>query len=541
MQEIEKQRNLILIAIGTGLAVSLLLIAVLAFAVGPGFDNRSFDLDMALLEMYTRHAVDGRQALGPYSRFGWNHPGPVYFYLLAPLYWLSGDSSTSMFLTARIMNLLSALCLLGTLYAFTRESGPLTTAWSSLVTLLYVVYLGAGLVCSPWNPWIVIFPSALFMVCCAACATGKPLFLPAVVATGSFLVQTHVALLCLVGAVAFASLVLLLFRPGAMQSHGRAWKVSAVLSLILALLMWAPPLLEEAANHPGNLSKLLQFFQAGSPGHTPGEAFAEVSRLVAWLPLLPIRWLPFRVPDFEYACAGQVFALLQLGLLPLAAWIAHREHRPFQARLAILGTVGLVASFWAAMHVQGGLFGYLVTWTSAIGLVNWIVLGSVALDRFADAGSRRLSYRSPWVAAVFVGLMGLTVATHLPRFFTQAMSVPDDAPPVKHLSEALIEWAGKKGIRRPVIHFDWNNWSLESGIVLQLHKAGIPFAVLYTWPNHGQSDWPLLLGRRFKPGPEDKVHIVFRTSDAGMEPPWEPIAAYRNHLVYGKDIRGDER
>jgi len=105
--------------------------------------------------------------------------------------------------------------------------------------------------------------------------------------------------------------------------------------------------------------------------------------------------------------------------------------------------VGIVASVWAAMHVQGGLFGYLVTWTSAIGLVNWIVLGGVALDRFAAAGSKGLPLRSPWVAAVFLGLMGLTVATHLPRFFTQAMSVPDDAPPVKHLSEALIEWAGK--------------------------------------------------------------------------------------------------
>ena len=42
--------------------------------------------DRALLETYTLHAAHGDLSVGAYSRRRWNHPGPVYFYALAPLY-----------------------------------------------------------------------------------------------------------------------------------------------------------------------------------------------------------------------------------------------------------------------------------------------------------------------------------------------------------------------------------------------------------------------------------------------------------------------
>src|SRR5262249_39968242 len=46
--------------------------------------------DGAILELYTLQALKGRLLVGPYSRFGWHHPGPLYFYLQAPWYWASG-------------------------------------------------------------------------------------------------------------------------------------------------------------------------------------------------------------------------------------------------------------------------------------------------------------------------------------------------------------------------------------------------------------------------------------------------------------------
>ena len=63
----------------------------LAFAIpllmlGLGLWTGAFDhpqKDTALAELYTRHAARGDLLLGPYSRFGWHHPGPLLYYLYA--------------------------------------------------------------------------------------------------------------------------------------------------------------------------------------------------------------------------------------------------------------------------------------------------------------------------------------------------------------------------------------------------------------------------------------------------------------------------
>src|SRR5215469_15117239 len=44
--------------------------------------------DVAVLESGLRDALGGHQLLGPYSHFGWFHPGPAYFYVFAPVYWV---------------------------------------------------------------------------------------------------------------------------------------------------------------------------------------------------------------------------------------------------------------------------------------------------------------------------------------------------------------------------------------------------------------------------------------------------------------------
>lgn len=40
--------------------------------------------DGALGELAVREAANGERLLGAYSRFGWNHPGPAFFYWAVP-------------------------------------------------------------------------------------------------------------------------------------------------------------------------------------------------------------------------------------------------------------------------------------------------------------------------------------------------------------------------------------------------------------------------------------------------------------------------
>ena len=79
--------------VALGLPLAPLLFALLARPV-PRFVVNG---DYAGLEIATRFVPTGTTLLGPYSRFGWNHPGPLYFVLLAPIHALFGGTSTGIF------------------------------------------------------------------------------------------------------------------------------------------------------------------------------------------------------------------------------------------------------------------------------------------------------------------------------------------------------------------------------------------------------------------------------------------------------------
>src|SRR4029077_17792587 len=104
-------RTLLLLAPVLVLAPALLLLV--AVATGRGLET---DLpatgDYAALELYTRLAAQGRQLLGPYSRFGFHPPGPAYFYASVPLYVLTGERFAGILLTAALINVLSIALML---------------------------------------------------------------------------------------------------------------------------------------------------------------------------------------------------------------------------------------------------------------------------------------------------------------------------------------------------------------------------------------------------------------------------------------------
>ena len=85
--------------------------------------------------------------VGPYSRFGWNHPGPFYFYLQAPLYALGGHKAASLYAGALAINLLAILTLA---WVVSRENrGPLLV----LITAACVLFAWRAprFLASPWT------------------------------------------------------------------------------------------------------------------------------------------------------------------------------------------------------------------------------------------------------------------------------------------------------------------------------------------------------------------------------------------------------
>src|SRR6185436_4168126 len=92
--------------------------------------------DGAILEISTIEALKGRQLLGPYSRFGWNHPGPLYFYLQAPWYLASGSHTAGMQAGALAINLV-AIGVVALVCA--RRLRPAMGASIALMMAVYVI------------------------------------------------------------------------------------------------------------------------------------------------------------------------------------------------------------------------------------------------------------------------------------------------------------------------------------------------------------------------------------------------------------------
>src|SRR5262252_8031899 len=90
----------------------VLVVAVLALIFVRSMADDYAIGDGAFLELYTLHSVRGIWPFGPYSQFGWHHPGPLYFYLLAPLYAAGGFRFAALNVGAALINAAAALLLL---------------------------------------------------------------------------------------------------------------------------------------------------------------------------------------------------------------------------------------------------------------------------------------------------------------------------------------------------------------------------------------------------------------------------------------------
>src|SRR5581483_10215299 len=164
--------------------------------------------DQAAIQLSVDRALRAGQLLGPYSRFGWSHPGPLYFYLLAGPYRVLGSTARGL-LGASV--LLTVAAAVGVVVAAGAIGGRLVARAAAAVVVAEMAALGPGILSQVWNPVATIVPTTLFLVCCAGLAAGRWWALAGVVGAGSFLVQTDVStglvVLVLAGAAVVCAVV----------------------------------------------------------------------------------------------------------------------------------------------------------------------------------------------------------------------------------------------------------------------------------------------------------------------------------------------
>jgi hypothetical protein len=483
--------------------------------------------DEATLELRVINATRHIQYLGPYSRFGWNHPGPFYFYLLLPFYVLFSMGTQSLYVGAVFINIVSLLTLL---YFLFKSKNNYFSYFMAFLLSLYMAYvLGLHAFRTIWNPYVTILPFTAIIFMCTYLSLGSLKVLPLVALFSSFVVQTHVAYVPVLSGVIFISLLLCGLErrrvsknstPGKdRQNPGKkTLKIIAVTSGVL-LALWIIPIVEMIKYPPGNLGQLVYYFMSSTTSHGPGESIAAVSG-VTNAPL--VKFLGLFSPGITLSSPGSLLILffIQLVLVTAAGIILSRFGKKYQYQLHLLvfGLAGVIIAVISAMKITGPIHSYLIKWMSVIGFINWSVIGftfflvltilfkPMKITSRIETFSAKMPVKYKKIIVVVIVLILSLVLFILQKqavdIFSQVKPDEEKYRYIGEISNAITDYTAKNNISSFLVKPIHSLWPIEAGVVNQLYKSSQCFSL--------EDNWLFWFGYQFRQRKEEKDIIFFK-------------------------------
>jgi hypothetical protein len=482
-------------------AVALTPIVVLVVRL-VGFNPRfAPDSDIAVTELSVRDVGHHPVLVGAYSRFGWHHLGPWFFYLLAVPYRVFGSTSAAMYAGAALFNIAMIAGVVAVAY---RRGGARLAVWVVAMLSLYLAAISPAIYASPWNPLMVLFAFVGFVLVAWSVAVGDVVLLPVAVALGSFCVQTHIGYAGVVGLGGLTALAGALVH----RVPGRRWKAPLILSAIVLAVLWLPPVVQQLRPGGGNMSDVASWFVHSHPENS---VTGSAPVVVRELGLMPARALDAVQPYNGRAEKGGADAPWLLGVLTLAvtaaaAFVAWR--RRARDALWLFGICGVLVagSVVVLARVDGPLFGFITIWTSTPGLLCWFAVGTVALPERAASPRARAAYVAV-VALVGVMAVGNTVAA----VTTDSPTATFDAPSLHAFTDAVLPRVpATPGAQVYAVSANRRTWPIMMGLVNQLERHGVRVKV---------NGWAFMIGprRTADTQPPGSIALVFSDGKTAEE------------------------
>lgn len=416
-----------LLALVAVLAVPYLIVAVRAVALDwtPISDN-AFEL-LQMHDVGTRHTP----LLGVYSRFGWNHPGPLFLWLYAPVLRLFGTSGVLAF--TALVNL--GWALLAVRGARRLGGVPLAAATAG-VTALVAAASGPALLVDPWNPWLAASALlACFFHAADAAESGSTSSALIALVAGSFSLQTHVGTLPVVATAAVAATVwFVLVRPPVPRPGRTAAALAGT-----ALVLWSGPIIQQIRGPQGNLAAIARFAARGS-----GEPYPELSKALGVAAReLGVRpaWAGFGEVDQLYVGLSPIWTLAVVPAL-LAGLVVAARRDGLVVRLGATALLLHAAAIVAVTRTAGGLAPYVLRWTWSVGAFGAAVLLWGAWRVVAEphpGASRADDGGTRWPVGVGVAAVSLLVlGAALPTAVSALGADLDPEPQLSRAADGVI-------------------------------------------------------------------------------------------------------
>jgi hypothetical protein len=457
-------------------AIAMLL---LALSVDSARARRTFPVsDGALIESYTLLATQGRLVYGPYSRYGWHHPGPIYFWTAAPFYGLADHKTGGLYVGVMFINMAS---IVAAVWVVARFASPSLTV-TMLIALAGYVWRAREILLSAWNPHVPIMPAVALTAMCAAIAAGEVTLLPLAAVFASFAAQTYVGLVPFSVGLSAVAVIVATARSRIASGIWADPRTRRLLNLTACLLvvLWSGPIAEQMTHTPGNLTRIWRFFGEAHDGPTLGQAFIAWADNVAGIFLPAFRFRGGGIFRPSESLWPLVWAPLQLLLLAPAILVLAKR-RSFDAAFAATTLAGLIVAFWSVTRVVGSIPEYGMVWITAIGTLGTVALTSAGIALVADATGVSPPLPS-WAIKCICALAVVTCGAIACQIY------PDTGPvaqtpltrserEVRSLFENVRAFLKESGAGRPLLRIRGDTWSTAAGLVFQLQLAGIDFAV----------------------------------------------------------------
>lgn len=476
--------------------------------------------DFASIEHDTRHVFAGETLLGLQSRFLWHHPGPLFFYFVAPFTALFGTASTGLFLGTWILMALAV----GTVAAMTRISFTRATSIAVLVGLAAWFAAFGDVATNPWNRTVVAVPMLAYVAVAALFARGTKSAVYPLVFFGCVVAETHVSTVTTIGAIGAVSFASFLFhsrRRGTLKRDARHLAIAAAL-----LVLFVAPMIVEELRAPagsGNLTKLYTFLKhREEPFKTYANAFKNWGLATSWLPdrildrsmategPLPMmmRWDPVQT---GWSRTARTLTTIHI-LTAIAAFVVAVRRRDFESlALLVCGALGELVALSSLRAIAGEEHYSLLYWVAAPCIVTWMgVIAAFASWAAPHLARRTAKLRGAERLAILAGAACIVATTAIQRDWTTRnprapTTVPEFSSGIRAVMATVHERLTKAGGATPVIHMR-GGWSLAAAVVLELEKDGVDV-------RFPKEDLWWFAGTRPADGVANPLHIWFQLPD----------------------------
>jgi hypothetical protein len=355
------------------LVVTLLPLAVLAARAMfqswvPLGDQATIAL--RVIEVGTSHTP----LVGPYSRFGWSHPGPFMFYALALPYRVTAAQVDGLLVGALLIN--AAAFSIITYVLFRR--GGITLAALGIAFFGFAIWsVGASFLWYPWNPTVALLPFAATLVLTWAVSCGSARAIPVLAAAASFLVQTHVEYTPLVAGFIACAVVGFWRSRGSSVDPRHEHQSTSLRCVLLAtaavvVVAWIPSLVDAAIHGGGNLRDLIRF---GLDSHS-SLGLSSAVKIMGLELSLRAPWLGFHEPLsalFQGGVAPQGFPLpVGLFVLLIATAVAGSRHDREALRLCLIVLVSIGLATLSVANIVGTPYPYLIYFLRVLAAATWL-------------------------------------------------------------------------------------------------------------------------------------------------------------------------